>query len=279
MRSTRVAVHLTAFVLRSRPSYTPSEPAGCHCVRHVEQVDEEVVRQRLGLLGEDAVLGLPGVGAEHAQAADENRHLGRRQRQQLRPIHQRLLGRHELLDAADIVAEAVGTRLERREGLRVGLFLRRVHAPRREGNLHVDRRHPSPPFRPPRSRRERSGRRARPSAPAVELLLDRFELRQHRRELRRLVDLPVLLRAETDARAVGAAALVGAAERRCRCPGGRDELRHRQAGREDLRLQRRDVLARRSADGSPAGSGPARSASPSARAGRDSAGSGPCRDA
>src|SRR5436190_18192146 len=32
IRSTRVPVHLTAFDLRSRPSYTPSEPAGCHCV-------------------------------------------------------------------------------------------------------------------------------------------------------------------------------------------------------------------------------------------------------
>src|SRR5215211_9221188 len=32
IRSTRVPVHLTAFVFRSRPSYTPSEPAGCHCV-------------------------------------------------------------------------------------------------------------------------------------------------------------------------------------------------------------------------------------------------------
>ena len=37
-----------------------------------------------------------------------------------------------------IVAEAVGARFERREGLDVGLLLRRVHAPRREGDLHVD---------------------------------------------------------------------------------------------------------------------------------------------
>src|SRR2546421_6925050 len=33
IKSTRVPVHLSSFVLRSRPSYTPSEPAeGCHCV-------------------------------------------------------------------------------------------------------------------------------------------------------------------------------------------------------------------------------------------------------
>ena len=60
---------------------------------------------------------------------------------------------------------------------------------------------------------------------AVELLLDRFELAEHLRQLGRLVDLPVLLRREADARAVGAAALVGAAEGRGRRPGGRDQLR------------------------------------------------------
>src|SRR5215469_11449986 len=46
---------------------------------HVEQVDEEVVRQRLRPLGEDAVRRPPDICAEHAQTADENRHLGRRQ--------------------------------------------------------------------------------------------------------------------------------------------------------------------------------------------------------
>src|SRR5262252_8360536 len=51
-----------------------------------------------------------------------------------------------------------------------------------------------------------------------------------------------LLRAETDARAVRAAALIGAAERRCRRPGGGDELRHRKARAENLRLQRGDIL-------------------------------------
>jgi hypothetical protein len=45
-----------------------------------------------------------------------------------------------------------------------------------------------------------------------------FERREHLREFGRLVRLPVLLRRETDAGAVGAAALVGAAERRGRRP-------------------------------------------------------------
>ena len=50
-----------------------------------------------GCFGEDAVLGLAGIGAEHAQAADEHRHLRRGQRQQLRAVDQRLFRRHDLL--------------------------------------------------------------------------------------------------------------------------------------------------------------------------------------
>ena len=47
---------------------------------HVEQIHEEVVRQRPGALGEDAVLGLAEVGIQGSQAANENCHLRRRQR-------------------------------------------------------------------------------------------------------------------------------------------------------------------------------------------------------
>ena len=39
---------------------------------HVEQVDEEVVRQRLGTLGEDAFLGAVDIRAENTQASDED---------------------------------------------------------------------------------------------------------------------------------------------------------------------------------------------------------------
>jgi hypothetical protein len=46
-----------------------------------EQVHEEVVGQRLRPLGKDAVLGLSEVGLQYAHAADENRHLGRGQRE------------------------------------------------------------------------------------------------------------------------------------------------------------------------------------------------------
>ena len=60
---------------------------------HVEQVDEEVVGQRLGARGEDAVFLAVGVGAEDAQAADEHRHLGRGEGEQLRLVDEQRLGR------------------------------------------------------------------------------------------------------------------------------------------------------------------------------------------
>ena len=52
-------------------------------------------------------------------------------------IHQQLLGRQALL-AVEIVAEPVRFWFERLEGFDVGLFLRRVHAPRRERDFHVE---------------------------------------------------------------------------------------------------------------------------------------------
>ena len=52
-------------------------------------------------------------------------------------------------------------------------------------------------------------------------------------QLGRLVDLPVLLRREADPRAVGATALVGAAEAGGRRPRGGDQLRD---GRPDARI-------------------------------------------
>ncbi len=81
-----------------------------------------------------------------------------------------------------------------------------------------------------------------PDCRAVELALDAFQRLEHLRQLGRLVDLPVLLRRQANARAVRAAALVGAAERGGRRPGGRNQLRDRQAGSQDLALQRGDVL-------------------------------------
>ena len=76
------------------------------------------------------MLALTDVGVQGPQATDEDRHLRRRQRQQLRPVDQRLLGRHELL-AAKVIAKPISGRFERREGGRVRLLRGGVHAPRR----------------------------------------------------------------------------------------------------------------------------------------------------
>jgi hypothetical protein len=128
--------------------------------------------------GEDAVHGLPALRRARA-GLDEDRHFGRRQGQQLSPIDQQLLGRQALL-TADIVAEAVSGRFERREGVDVGLLLRRVHAPRRERDFHVvpgglrgflNRR--------AAARTIRSASKTFPPVAAVEVLLDRFERLQH----------------------------------------------------------------------------------------------------
>src|ERR1700686_4017138 len=199
---------------------------------HVEQIAEEIVCQRLGPLGEDAVGRLPVIGPQHTQATNENRHLGSSHLQQLRPIYQHLLSREALLAAA-IVAEAIGFRFERREGLDVCLFLRRVHAPRCEWDLNgmpgslrgfLDRRIATENDQV--SQRDPLALTA-VRLGAVELFLDAFELRQHLRQFSRLVDFPVLLRREANACAIRSAALVRAAERRRRSPRRRYQLRNR----------------------------------------------------
>ena len=74
---------------------------------------------------------LPDVGVQGAHAADEHRHLGRGQRQHVRPVQQQGL-RRQLLSGSEVVAEPVRGRLEHGERLDVGLLLRGVGAPRRE---------------------------------------------------------------------------------------------------------------------------------------------------
>ena len=76
----------------------------------------------------------------------------------------------------------------------------------------------------------------------VEVLLDAFKRGQHLGQLLGLVHFPVLLRRKANAGAVGATALVAAAEGRGRGPGGVDQLLRRQAGVEHFLLQRGHVL-------------------------------------
>jgi hypothetical protein len=118
--------------LRTRPWH----PILCLPLRaHVEQVHEEVVGQRFRTLGKDAALRLSEVGVQDAHATNENRHLGRGQRQQLRSIDQQLLGRYGVR-APEVVSEAIGGRFEDGDGVHIGLLRRGIHAFRCEGNRH-----------------------------------------------------------------------------------------------------------------------------------------------
>ncbi len=87
-------------------------------------------------MGEDAVLGPSEVGVQDAHAAHENRHLRSGQRQKLRTINQHFLCPDGIV-GFQIVSEPVCSRFEYGEGLHVGLLLRRIHTPRREGNRHL----------------------------------------------------------------------------------------------------------------------------------------------
>ena len=155
---------------------------------HLQEVDEEVVGQRSGPLGEDAMLGVSGIGAEDAEAADQDGHFGRGQRQELRAIHEQSPRAPDAGLPRRVVAEAVDGRLERGEGMDVGLLLRGIHPARREGDLHVlaavlrrllDRRGAA--------ENDQVGQRHLLVAGlgGIELFLDRLELAEHLGELRR----------------------------------------------------------------------------------------------
>ena len=149
------------------------------------------------------------------------------------------------------------------------------------GHLRRRGRRPWPPARPPRTPpstiRSASETCLPPACALLNACLDALQRAQHRRQLVGVVDLPAVLRLEADARAVGAAALVAAAERRGRRPRGRDQLRDRQARGEDLRLERGDVVGVDQLVVDRRAPGPARSAPRAGPPGRGSARSGPCR--
>ncbi len=88
---------------------------------HVQQVHEEVVGQRPRPVGEDAVPGLPGVGAEGPQAADEHRHLRGGQAQQAGPVNEQILG-PAFVPGPEVVAEPVSRWLQHGERGDVGLL-------------------------------------------------------------------------------------------------------------------------------------------------------------
>jgi len=92
-RSTRVADHLSAPVLRSRPSNVSLASDAASTGVHVEQVDEEVVGQLPGRFVNTPCCDWPALAPARA-GADEHRHLGRAQGQEVRLVHQHFLGRY-----------------------------------------------------------------------------------------------------------------------------------------------------------------------------------------
>ncbi len=89
-----------------------------------------------GFLVKTPCRGLSEVGVQHTHAANEHRHFGCGQGQQLCLVNQQLLGRYGIAGLL-VVAEAVRLRLEHGKGDHIGLLLRGVHASRREGDRHL----------------------------------------------------------------------------------------------------------------------------------------------
>src|ERR1700688_1730462 len=97
---------------------------------HIQQVDEEVIRQHARPVREYAMGGPVSVDVDRAQATDQHGQLGRGQRQQLRLVDQdRLGGRRK--SGLRVGAEPIGSRFKDREKRGVGLPLRGVRAARR----------------------------------------------------------------------------------------------------------------------------------------------------
>ena len=150
------------------------------------------------------------------------------QREQTRAVDQHHR-RGRPIPVGVVVAESVRRRLQNRERVDVRLRLRRVRAARREGHLDLEagvlRRLLD---RGRAAQHDQVGERdpvGAEEAPVEVPLPNLLERRQHLRELCGIVDGPVLLRCEAQARAVGPAAQVGAAKARRRRPGRAHELR------------------------------------------------------
>ena len=195
----------------------------------------------------------------------------------VRPIHQRFSGRH-LLAGSEVVAEPVGGRFEHGERFHVGLLLVVSVRPGANGTV-MSCPASFAASRRPRTRRGRSGRRARPRSAGCELLNSAGSLEglQHFGEVGGLVDVPVLLRREAETGTVGPAALVGAAE-------GAADAHAVVTSCEMVSPDPRILALRAVTSASPirswstAGRGPATAAAPGPT-GRGSATRGPCRGA
>src|SRR5260370_912124 len=162
--------------------------------------------------GPTAPLGAvqPVVRPQASNAANVTRQLGRCQREQLRLVDEKLLCRYAEL-GLEVVAEPVRERLEIGNGLHIGLLLRGAGAARCEGNRHIVPALFGGLLDGGRAAEDNEiGERHFLAAACrtVERLLNAFERSEHLLQLCRLVDLPILLRAEPYAMHVRTAAVV-----------------------------------------------------------------------
>ena len=161
------------------------------------------------------MLAAVAIRVQNAETSDEHGHFGRGQGQQLRLVHEQRFGRQGVF-ALDVIAEAVSDGFEHGEGRDVGLLLGGIHASRRERHLNrvagllrglLDAG--------AAGQHDQVSQRNLPASfgRLVERALDGAERLQRLRQLLRRVHFPILLRRQTNPRAVCAAALVRAAER------------------------------------------------------------------
>ena len=191
------------------------------------------------------MLGVVEVGAQDAQAADEYGHLWWGERQQGRLVDQQIFS-WRCISCTNIIAEAVRGWFKHCERMRVGLILRSISAACNKWNRHFNARSLRGMLNSGASGKHNEiGDRnllLACSMCGIEFTANRFNRLENIGEFSRIVDRPILLRCKTNARAVGAATLVGAAE------GGRGgprcgyQLRNCETCAEHLRLERCDIL-------------------------------------
>ena len=176
------------------------------------------------------------VGAHHPQPADQHRHLGRGQAQQLGAIEQQFLRRHGVI-LLEPVAVSIGDRLQRLEGLRVCHCIGGVATARCEGHLDVVARGPGR-FLDTQVAGQHDHIGNTGSAGSG----DGLQHTQHSRQTLGFVAGPILLRRQADARPIGTAAHVGAPESTRAIPGGGHAVGNAEATGPDLRLHRTDIV-------------------------------------
>jgi hypothetical protein len=203
----------------------------------VKDVDEELVGELARGLGEHTLGGAVPVGAKGTETTKKDSGLRNVQGKEIGPIEEEQLGA-DTLGAVAVVAEGIGERLKVLERLDVGLLLGSISAAGCErhrctgsllqsGNTTKD---------------DQVGSGDLLASSTVEVLLNLLEGGENLAKLLRVVDLPVLLRLETDASTVGATTLVAATEGGGAGEGDPDELAVINTQVEDGLLQLRDVV-------------------------------------